>query len=107
VRAALPLLQLAGRVSVVEIAPAEDLAGAQARVQDVAVWFGRHGIEAKPVAMAATGDDAARLDEVMQEQAADLLVAGAYGHSRVREWVLGGVTRNLLLHADRPVLVSH
>jgi nucleotide-binding universal stress UspA family protein len=43
----------------------------------------------------------------MREQGADLLVAGAYGHSRVREWALGGVTRDLLLRAERCALVSH
>ena len=38
---------------------------------------------------------------------ADVVVAGAYGHSRLREWVLGGVTRDLLLSANRCALVSH
>ena len=40
-------------------------------------------------------------------RAPDLVVAGAYGHSRLREWVLGGVTKNLLLSEDRYSLVSH
>jgi len=37
----------------------------------------------------------------------DLIVASAYGHSRLREWVRGGVTLNLLLYGDRCALVSH
>jgi nucleotide-binding universal stress UspA family protein len=38
---------------------------------------------------------------------ADLLVMGGYGHSRAREWVLGGATRHVLQHASLPVLMSH
>jgi nucleotide-binding universal stress UspA family protein len=37
----------------------------------------------------------------------DVLVAGAYGHSRMREWMLGGVTRDLLLSPQRCALVTH
>jgi nucleotide-binding universal stress UspA family protein len=104
---ALPLLKAAGRVTVVAIAVKDDLAAARTRLADVAGWLKRHGIDATPLASVSTGDDAAGLNAIMQEQGADLLVAGAYGHSRVREWVLGGVTRDLLLRADRCALVSH
>ena len=54
-----------------------------------------------------SGDDAAELQTIAEEQEADIVVAGAYGHSRVREWALGGVTRTLLRHAKRSSLVSH
>jgi nucleotide-binding universal stress UspA family protein len=37
---------------------------------------------------------------VARDQGADLIVAGAYAHSRLQEWVLGGVTRNLLTQSD-------
>ena len=37
----------------------------------------------------------------------DLLVMGAYGHSRLREWALGGVTRHILAHMTVPVFLSH
>jgi nucleotide-binding universal stress UspA family protein len=104
---ALPLLQLARHVTVIEIAAVENLAAARTRLQDVVRWLKRHGIDATPVAAQSKGDDAVRLDAIMQENGADLLVAGAYGHSRVREWVLGGVTRDLLLRAGRCSLVSH
>ena len=43
----------------------------------------------------------------VSDYGADLLVIGAYGHSRVRELVLGGVTRHLLRHMTIPVLMSH
>jgi nucleotide-binding universal stress UspA family protein len=104
---ALPLLKRAGSVTVVEIAVEEDLANARTRLQDVVGWLKRHGIEATPVAMLSTGDDAVRLNGIIEEQRADLLVAGAYGHSRMREWVLGGVTRDLLLRAEHASLISH
>ncbi|MDR3534059.1 MAG: universal stress protein [Rhodopila sp.] len=104
---ALPLLKQAGRVTVVEVAVEEDLDAARARLGDVVAWLKRHGVVAGSVASPSTGDDAAQLNAIVREHGADLLVAGAYGHSRLREWVLGGVTRDLLLRADRCSLVSH
>ena len=104
---ALPLLQRFTRVSVVEAAAKDDMAGARQHVADVVAWLGRHGIAADSKAVHRTGDDAAQLDGLAQERGADLVVAGAYGHSRVREWALGGVTRSLLLHSHRCSLLSH
>jgi nucleotide-binding universal stress UspA family protein len=107
VRDALPLMKLAGRVTLVSIVPKDEVDTAHARLGDVAAWLKRHGIDVDALVTASTGDDAARLDAIMAEQGADLLVAGAYGHSRVREWALGGVTRDLLLRGTRCSLVSH
>jgi nucleotide-binding universal stress UspA family protein len=104
---ALPMLKTAGRVTVVEIAAEQDLSPARLRLRDVVGWLGRHGIDATPIALPSTGDDVVRLNTILREQGADLVVAGAYGHSRVREWALGGVTRDLLLRAGRCALVSH
>jgi len=42
-----------------------------------------------------------------RKSSADLVVMGGYGHSRFREWVLGGVTRHLLTHATVPILIAH
>lgn len=106
-RDALPMLREAGRVTIVEIAAEAELAAAKARLEDVAAWLKRHGIVAECAAVAAVGDNAGQFDAIAQEQEADLIVAGAYGHSRLRELVLGGVTRDLLLTAGRCVLVSH
>ncbi len=103
---ALPLLQRVARVSVVESAAQEDMAGAQKHVADVVAWLGRHGIAADGEAVQRNGDDAGQLDGIARERGADLIVAGAYGHSRVREWALGGVTRSLL-HSHRCSLLSH
>jgi nucleotide-binding universal stress UspA family protein len=104
---ALPLLKMAGHVAVVEIAGEDDLANAGLRVQDVVGWLERHGIAAQAITSGDTGDDADRLKFVVRQQDADFIVAGAYGHSRLREWVLGGVTKDLLLCAERCSLVSH
>lgn len=104
---ALPLLQQAGRVTVVEVAADDDLVDARGRLQDVVAWLKCHGVVAEALAVPSVGNDATRLDAIAREHRAGLLVAGAYGHNRLREWVLGGVTRDLLLHPDRCSLVSH
>ncbi|HKH80667.1 MAG TPA: universal stress protein [Methylovirgula sp.] len=104
---ALPLLKKAAHVSVVEIADEEECGAARARLDDVVGWLARHGVTAQALAFHPAGDDATRLAAIAQEQAADVIVAGAYGHSRVREWILGGVTRDLLLATPRCALMSH
>ena len=104
---ALPLLRQAEAVSVVEIADETELATAHKRVADVVHWLKRHHINAHGNAHVSDGNDAAALHALSQDAGADLIVAGAYGHSRLREWVLGGVTRDLLLSANRCSFVSH
>jgi nucleotide-binding universal stress UspA family protein len=104
---ALPLLRKANHVVVCEIASEEGMEAARQHLADVVGWLKRDGIAAKSIAVQSTGDDAARLDAVASDWAADVIVAGAYGHSRLREWALGGVTKDLLLRAARCAFVSH
>lgn len=104
---ALPLLKHTTSVTVVEIAAEDELVQARGRVDDVVAWLSRHGIKSEGLARLSTGNDAVALYELGQDSGADVVVAGAYGHSRFREWVLGGVTRELLLSANRCALVSH
>jgi|SRR5476651_1200005 nucleotide-binding universal stress UspA family protein len=104
---ALPLLKMAARVTVVEVAAEGDLESARLHLEDVVVWLKRHDIAAALLVSASNGDDTGRLNAIAQEQNVDLIVAGAYGHSRLRELVLGGVTHDLLLCPGRCVLVSH
>jgi nucleotide-binding universal stress UspA family protein len=104
---ALPLLELANHVSIIEIVPDEEISRAKHHLGDIAIWLARHGVMANTEAVASTGQDADCLSELAHERQADLLVAGAYGHSRLREWVLGGVTRDFLINPDRCVLLSH
>lgn len=104
---ALPLLKRANRVTVVEMAASADLSEARIRTGDVAGWLARHGIAASARADPSLGNDAAQLSDIAHELDAGMLVGGAYGHARLREWVLGGVTRDLLLRPPRCALVAH
>jgi nucleotide-binding universal stress UspA family protein len=104
---ALPLLRKAAFVAVAEIARESELNSARARVLQVVEWLKRHGVLAEPITSVSSGEDTIHLDKLAHEQKADVIVAGAYGHNRLREWILGGVTRDLLLRANRCSLVSH
>lgn len=104
---ALPLLEITGHVTVVEVASKEDEEAASTRLMDVAAWLKLHGILAETMVAPSNGDAVAALAAVARDQHADVLVAGAYGHSRLREWTFGGVTADLLLDPLRCVLLSH
>lgn len=95
---ALPLLQSATDVTVVEIAERGDMKAAARRCDDVAAWLTRHGVCAEANAVVAT-DPLDALQGLLSQNGADLIVAGAYGHSRMQEWILGGFTRDLLSKA--------
>lgn len=102
---ALPFLQEAEAVTVCsavnEDAKAED---AERLVKKLT----RHGVEAKAIAVEASRSQAGKtLLEQAKKAGADLLVMGAYGHSRVREVVLGGVSHYVSGHAAIPLLISH
>lgn len=104
---ALPLLRAAARVDVVTVDadPAEEGGGALA---EVATHLARHGVRAEALSIASRGRSVAEvLLEHAREMPAGLLVAGGYGHSRLREWVMGGATRELMLTSPVPVLFSH
>lgn len=103
----LPLLKLASRISLVEIAPEAELPRAKQQLADVAAWLSSHGVRAEPEALPAAGADSERLSNLARERSAGLIVAGAYGHSRLREWVLGGVTGDFLMNPHCCVLLSH
>lgn len=104
---ALPLLKQATHVTVAEIAPEDAMPAARGHVTDVVAWLQSHGVGAEGVTTPSTGDDATGLYTIAQDLGADVIVAGAYGHSQLREWVLGGVTRDFLLHAGCCSLLSH
>lgn len=106
--AALPLLASYQDVMVVEIvSDPQDKDAATRRVDDVATWLHRHGVAASARADLTTEDAGDVLRSIAAEHAVDLIVAGAYGHSRLREWVFGGVTRNLLQHCPVSTLLAH
>jgi nucleotide-binding universal stress UspA family protein len=106
---AMPLLAAAEMVTVMTIDPREgphghgELPGA-----DISLHLARHGVKAE-IERTVSADLA--VGEVLLSRAADLgadlLVMGAYGHSRARELLLGGATRSLLRSMTLPVLMSH
>lgn len=103
----LPLLKASKRIALVEVAEKDVAESAGRRLEDVAAWLARHGVQATPRVEIADGADARQLAGIAKSIGADLVVAGAFGHSRLREWAFGGVTRDFLLVADRCVLASH
>ncbi len=108
VRDALPLLKRAKQVRVVEIVNGpRDMEAAERRLADVAIWLGRHGVTATTLVPPPRGTLFAQIDAASADAKADLIVAGAYGHSRLGEWVFGGVTHHLLTTATCCLLLSH
>lgn len=106
--AALPLLKLVKNVSVIEIVHSDDeREAAQARIADVAAWLAAHKVAATVSIAPSSGDDGRQLEMLATENRAGLIVAGAYGHSRLREWILGGVTQRLLRNETACVLFAH
>ena len=79
----------------------------RSRLQDVVAWLAMHGIIADPIATPIDGDEKATLASIIEERGADFIVAGAYGHSRVHEWIMSGVTRSMLMQSSHCCLLSH
>jgi nucleotide-binding universal stress UspA family protein len=103
---ALPFLERAQVVDIVIVAEArkhDELSGA-----DMSAHLARHGIraEVKRVVQAELAVEDAILSYAA-DSGADLMVMGGYGHSRLREFILGGVTRSILQSMTIPVLMSH
>ena len=75
---------------------------------DVALYLARHGVKALASHQSGTGVEiGAQILSRAADADADLIVMGAYGHSRLREIVLGGATRSILEAMTVPVLMSH
>ncbi len=103
---ALPLLKAADRVEIVTVADTrrERAASAPSRLVQ---HLGHHGIEGTLTVLPAVGRAAESLLSRVADVAADLLVMGGYGHSRLRELVLGGITRTMLASMTVPTLMAH
>ncbi|GGD10768.1 universal stress protein UspA [Aureimonas glaciei] len=108
IAAALPFLQNAGRVHLVEVAEGSaDDEDDSLPAADMARHLARHGVS---VDVRRLSHPSSRADALLNEAAilgADLIVIGAYGHSRLREMLLGGVTRELLTRSTVPLLMAH
>jgi len=105
---ALPLLARAKAVEVLVVDHDRNRAGhGQEPGADIARHLARHGAQVEVRRLSSGGKEVGRL--LLSEAAAfraDLLVMGAYGHSHLREWMFGSVTRTVLYEADFPVLMS-
>jgi len=105
---ALPFLQQAQAVSIVDLCTEDELDQSNGAIADVIAFLGRHGIAAKGEAIAlGRSDPATHIIELAKTRGADLIVAGAYGHARLREWVFGGVTYELIKRSPICCLLSH
>lgn len=106
---ALPLFKKAEKVRVVRIDPQKDpsLRGSVAGA-DLAESLARHGIRAEAQGYPTDGlDEGQALMRCAEDCGAGLIVMGAYGHSRLAEFIFGGATRFVLTRMRRPVLMSH
>ncbi len=106
---ALPLLQRADKVTVMIVRPRSDTRGhGEIPGADIAGYLARHGVKVDVMTEEGEGID---VGELMLSRVADLgsdlIVMGAYTHSRLRQWILGGATRTMLESMTVPVLLSH
>ena len=106
---ALPLLARAASVQVIEIChSAIEQDAAKTGVGNVAAFLVRHGCAATAEArLLREGSVSSELLLMAEQHGAGLIVAGGYGHSRLQEWVFGGLTRTLLHHSPKCCLLSH
>ncbi len=105
VSSALPWLMRARAVEILTIGLGPSGVAEMDRLRD---YLRLHGIQAVEHAI-QTSDlgPGAALTEAAQRAGADMLVMGAYGHSRLREMILGGATRHILSHVSLPVFMAH
>jgi len=106
---ALPLLKRAGKVTVMVVRPRADAkAHGDVPGADIAAYLARHGVK---VEVSVEEGEGIEVGELMLSRVADLnvdlVVMGAYSHSRLRQWILGGATRTMLESMTVPVLMSH
>ena len=105
---ALPFLSEADDVLLIEVCERGSEAEAERRLDDVTAYLVRHHVTVGAKAyLHAKGTIAAKLIAFAEDEKADLIVAGGYGHSRLGEWIFGGVTRELIETSKICCLLSH
>jgi nucleotide-binding universal stress UspA family protein len=106
VRDALPFLKQAQSVCLAMANPG-DSPSAAAQIADVVQFLAHHDISvSRQIATVADESEGNVLSELARKHDSNLIVAGAYGHTRLSEWIFGGVTRHLLLTSPVPCLFS-
>ncbi len=97
----LEILKAADSVSIVTVGDCVD-------PRDLAITLQSNGIAATPNVVKAKGSNASQaLHELAEKTHADLMIIGAYSHNRMREAILGGVTRDLFEKTSIPTLMMH
>jgi nucleotide-binding universal stress UspA family protein len=108
VRDALALLKGAKEVTIATIEEPDQSVGDSRPLDDVAAYLARHGVAIGGIVTRQfAGSVSGSLATIAGEKGADLIVAGGYGHSRLSEWIWGGVTRDLLSSCPLCCLLSH
>jgi nucleotide-binding universal stress UspA family protein len=108
VQSALPYLRMAEHIALVEVAEEVLEPAARERLNDVEKYLLRHGIAVNTKAVLHPhGSISDQLRDEAKKEGVDLIVAGAYGHTRLGEWVFGGVTRGLLQKSEVCCLFSN
>lgn len=105
IRGALPLLERTGTVELVTVDG--DQQPADNGAPNVVAYLKAHGITAEATSIESTGSIADTLLKHAADNKVDWLVMGGYGHSRLREFVMGGTTRHMLDHATVPIVMAH
>ena len=103
---AMPILEAARHVTIMAVNPGPELGDEPCG--DIALHLARHGVDAEAAHLQT--DELSPGDAILSRASdigADMLVMGAYGRSRLRELVLGGVTRHMLNHMTVPVFMTH
>ena len=104
---ALPFLERAKKTHILTVLNEKEL-GSESPAAELSKYLKRRGIDATPDCIDAAGR---RIGEILSSyltsNRADLLVMGAYGHTRLREFILGGATRSMLSNPPLPILLSH
>jgi len=105
---AMPFLTRAQDVIVHAVCEPSDADAAVFEADDVVANLKRHGVKARLLVTSVAPDGVTReIERVAELNKADLIVCGAYGHSRLREWAFGGVTHDLIHRPGCFVLMSH
>lgn len=108
VQHAMPLLTRASRVTIIELCASDQQDAARSRVRDVSSYLESHGASCQyEVRVHSAESDARCLIRLAKGEGADLIVTGGYGHSRLGEWMFGGMTRELLQEAPICLMMSH
>jgi nucleotide-binding universal stress UspA family protein len=107
-RGALLFLKAAERVDIAIVDPPLHAADRSDPGGDLSLWLARHGVKAEVAVLARTQPRIADiLTRFASEKGCEAIAMGAYGHSRLREAMLGGATRDMLAQVPMPLIMAH